>query len=133
MRLQLPFIHTGVRYRATDGRTPTWLAFYDLESTQILQDPSYLALRTNRSEKEVRVLDRVPTIEREAGQLISTKGSYSDDSSVLVWVEMSLQDMDDEEELHSWYEEVSYICVSGLEESTLFFWNTQQISVPRNT
>lgn len=98
MRLQLPFIYTGVRYRATDGRTPTWLAFYDLESTQILEDPSYLALRTNRSEKEVRVLDRVPTIERKAGELISTKGSYSDDSSVLVWVEMSLQDMDDEEE-----------------------------------
>lgn len=98
MRLEIPFFYTGARYRATDGWTPTWLAFYDLESVQIFQDPSYLALRTNRSEKEVRALDCVPTRERKAGELVSTKGSFSEDASVLVWVEMSLKDMGDEEE-----------------------------------
>lgn len=98
MRLQLPFIYTGARYRATDCQTPTWLAFYDLKSVSILSDPSYLSLRDNRSENEVKVLSGVPTRERNAGELISTKGGISEDASVLVWVEMSLEDMDNEEE-----------------------------------
>lgn len=98
MRLQLPFIDTGTRYRATDRQAPTWLALYDLKSISILSDPSYLALRDNRSEKEVKVLNGVPTTERNAGELISTKGSFSEDASVLVWSEMSLKDLGNEEE-----------------------------------
>ena len=98
MRLQLPFIYTGTRYRATDDQTPSWLALYDLKSVSILLHPSYLALHHNRSEKEARVLRGVPTGERKAGELISTKGNFSEDASVLIWVEMSLKDMDDEAE-----------------------------------
>ena len=63
-----------------------------------MSDPSYLALLVNRSEKEVKVLGGVPTRERNAGELISTKGNFSEDASVIVWVEMSLKDMDQEEE-----------------------------------
>ena len=84
MRLQLPYIYSGARYRATDRQAPTWFAFYELKSISVLSDPSYLALRDNRSEKEVRVLDGIPTRERSAGELISTKGSFSEDASVLV-------------------------------------------------
>ena len=98
MRLQLPSVYTGTRYRATDSQTPTWLAFYDLKSLSVLSDPSYLALRVNRSKKEVKVLSGVPTGERNAGELISTKGSFSEDVSVIVWAEMSLKDTDQEEE-----------------------------------
>lgn len=98
MRLQVPCISTGARYRETDGVTTAWLAFYDLTSISILSDSSYRALRDNRSEKEVRVLSGIPTRERKAGELISTKGGFSEDASVLVWVEMSLIDMADEEE-----------------------------------
>lgn len=98
MRLQLPSIYTGARYQAIDGLIPAWLAFYDLKNVSVLSDPSYMALRDNRSEREVRVLRGVPTGARTAGELISTKGSFSKDASVLVWVEMSLKDMDDEEE-----------------------------------
>ena len=98
LRLQLPFIYTGTRYRATDGQTPTWLAFYDLKSTSVLSDPSFLALHENRSTREVKVLKGAPTKERKVGDLISTKGSFSKDASVLVWVEMSLKDMNDEKE-----------------------------------
>lgn len=98
MRLQLPFIYAGTRYRATDRQAPTWFAFYDLKSISVLSDPSYLALRDNRSEKEVNVLNGVPITERNAGELISTKGSSSEDAPVLVWVEMSLKDLGNEEE-----------------------------------
>lgn len=84
MRLQLPYIYSGTRYRATDGQAPTWLAVYDLQSISVLSEPSYLALRVTRSEKEVKVLNDVPTRERNAGELISTKGSFSEDASVLV-------------------------------------------------
>ena len=98
VRLQLPSIYTGARYRARDGQTPTWLALYDLENVSVLSDPSYRALRDSRSEKEVKVLGSIPTIERKAAKSISTKGNFSEDASVLVWVEMSLGSMDDEEE-----------------------------------
>lgn len=64
----------------------------------MLLDPSYVAFRENRSENEVRVLEKIPTRERQAGELISTRGSFSEDASVLVWVEMSLKDMADKEE-----------------------------------
>ena len=98
MRLQSPFIHTGTRYGATDGLTPAWLTFYDLENFSVLSDPCYMALRDNRSEKEVKVLSGVSTRERKAGELISAKGSFSEDASVLVWVEMSFKDIHDEKE-----------------------------------
>ena len=98
MRLRLPSIYAGTRYRATDGQTPTWLASYDLKNVSIMLDPSYRALRDNRSEKEVKVLGGISTSERKAGKLLSTKGSFSEDASVLVWVEMSLKDIHDEEE-----------------------------------
>ena len=97
-RLQQPYIHTGTRYRARDGQSPTWLALYDLENVSVLSDPSYQALRGNRSEKEVKVLSGIPTKDRKAGKLISKRGNLSEDASVLVWVEMSLKSMDDGEE-----------------------------------
>ena len=96
--MQLPSIYTGARYRARDGQTPTWLALYDLENVSVLSDPSYRALRDSRSEKEVKVLGSIPTSERKAGDLILSKGNVSEDASVLVWVEMSLGNMDDEGE-----------------------------------
>ena len=97
-RLQLPSIYTGARYQARDGQTPTWFALYDLENVSVLSDPSYRVLRDSRSEKEVKVLSSIAKRERKAGELISTKGNFSEDASVLVWVEMSLGDMNDEEE-----------------------------------
>ena len=44
------------------------------------------------------MLSSIPKRERKAGDLISTKGNFSEDASVLVWVEMSLGDVNDEEE-----------------------------------
>lgn len=98
LRLQLPFVYRGTRYRATDGQTPSWLALYDLKDVEILHDPSYLQLRESRSEKEDRLLNSIPARERKAGTLLSTKGSYSSDISILVWVEMSLMNLDDKKE-----------------------------------
>lgn len=96
--MQLPFIYTGSRYRARDGQSPGWLALYDLENVSVLSDPSYRALRNNRSEEEVKLLSGIPTMERKAGDLIFSKGSFSEDTSVLMWVEMSLKDKNDERE-----------------------------------
>src|SRR6266536_3246658 len=31
LRIRLPFIKTGLRYKASDGEKPTWLAWYDIE------------------------------------------------------------------------------------------------------
>ena len=98
MRLQLPSIYTGTRYRASDGQTPTWLALYDLKDVSVLSDPSYRALRDNRSEKEAKWLGSIPISERKAGELLAARGTSSEDALVLVWAPMSLVNMDDEEE-----------------------------------
>ena len=98
LRLQLPFFHTGTTYRATNGLGPAWLAFYDIENVSVLSDPSYLGLLETHSERKVRVLDHVSHLKRKAGELLSTKGSFSKDASVLLWVEMSLKDMINEKE-----------------------------------
>ena len=96
-RLQLPFFNTCTTYRATN-LSPAWLAFYDIENVSVLSDLSYLALPEIHSKREVKVIHHVAHMQRKAGFLVSTKGSFSKDASVLVWVEMSLKDMIDEKE-----------------------------------
>ena len=64
-----------------------------------LQDPLYLNLRPNASERETKLLrNGMAFKQRMAEQLISSKGEYSPDASMVVWLEMSLKDMNDENE-----------------------------------
>ncbi|PLB41712.1 putative alpha/beta hydrolase [Aspergillus candidus] len=45
LRLRLPFVTNGFRYRATDGREPEWVALYDITDMAELTRETYLALR----------------------------------------------------------------------------------------
>ncbi|KAL4937374.1 hypothetical protein BDV06DRAFT_215946 [Aspergillus oleicola] len=45
LRLRLPFITNGFRYRAVDGKEPEWIALYDVTDMAELTRETYLSLR----------------------------------------------------------------------------------------
>ncbi|PKX95187.1 putative alpha/beta hydrolase [Aspergillus novofumigatus IBT 16806] len=45
LRVRLPFVTNGFRYRATDGLEPEWVALYDITDMVELTRETYLALR----------------------------------------------------------------------------------------
>ncbi|KAJ5662968.1 hypothetical protein N7507_003699 [Penicillium longicatenatum] len=47
LRLRLPFITNGFRFRATDGETPEYVALYDITDMDELTRKTYLDLRTD--------------------------------------------------------------------------------------
>lgn len=116
-RLRLPHIFTnGLRYAATDGETPHFLAAYDVASMHHLDTPTYTSLRENRSPREGDTIGQVD-VKRYFYDLLSEHKSplfapiehLSDDEAhglVLVAVEFTLTDVEGaEDKLAQWYEE----------------------------
>lgn len=68
-RLTVPGVRNGVRYRAADGLTPTWLACYDLVDLAALDSPEYRAVAV-RSAREQRVVARLETLDRRVYALV---------------------------------------------------------------
>jgi pimeloyl-ACP methyl ester carboxylesterase len=59
-RLRLPQIFTnGLRWRATDGQEPIFLADYDVTSMSHLETETYTSLRANRSAREADTIGQV--------------------------------------------------------------------------
>ncbi|KAI0537728.1 Alpha/Beta hydrolase protein [Xylaria digitata] len=59
-RLKLPQIFTnGLRYRATDGQEPEFLAAYDVTSMSHLETETYTSLRDKRSPREAETIGQV--------------------------------------------------------------------------
>ncbi|KAI5458154.1 Alpha/Beta hydrolase protein [Mariannaea sp. PMI_226] len=74
-RLRLPEIFTnGLRYRATDGLEPTYLAAYDVTCMSHLETETYLTLRANRSPREAETIGQVD-VKRYFFDLVHTKAS----------------------------------------------------------
>jgi pimeloyl-ACP methyl ester carboxylesterase len=117
-RLRLPHIFTnGLRYRATDGQQPHFLAVYDVTSMAHLETPTYTDLRANRSPREAETIGQV-AVDRKFFDLVATQQSplfapiehLTDDEAdglVLVSVEVSLKPGVEgaEEAVTKWYAE----------------------------
>ncbi|KAF4471818.1 hypothetical protein FALBO_1255 [Fusarium albosuccineum] len=74
-RLRLPQIFSnGLRYKATDGLEPTFLASYDVTSMSHLESETYLTLRANRSPREAETIGQVD-VKRYFFDLVHTKES----------------------------------------------------------
>jgi hypothetical protein len=73
LRMTVPGIRTGRRYRAVDGQTPTWLAYYDLD-LEVLDSPEYQSLLDNRSDRERDVLTRIGVLDRRVYELVDDQG-----------------------------------------------------------
>lgn len=56
LRMRLPFITTGDRYKAIDGEKPEWSAIYDVSDLSMLEKRIYTRLREERSAREKRVM-----------------------------------------------------------------------------
>jgi hypothetical protein len=100
-RMALTGVHTGRRFRGMDGRTPTWLAAYDID-LDVLSTPAYRALREQRSAREQAVIDRLAVLDRRIYELIDDHGTTEGPPPVVVCTSMSVP-ADREAALHSWY------------------------------
>src|ERR1700722_13184956 len=60
-RLRLPFILNGLRYRATDGLRPEWMAVYDTPDLENFTQPAYTNLRTRsvQSQREMQIMPNI--------------------------------------------------------------------------
>ncbi|KAK1625737.1 Alpha/Beta hydrolase protein [Colletotrichum phormii] len=115
-RLRLPQIFTnGLRYRANDGKEPTYLASYDVTDMSHLETPTYTTLRANRSAREAETIGQVAVtryffdlvIEQKAPLFIPIE-QLSDEEAEgieLVAIETTLKDESDEAEFKKWYDE----------------------------
>ncbi|EAA34170.3 alpha/beta-hydrolase [Neurospora crassa] len=118
-RLRLPQIFSnGLRYQATDGQQPHFLAAYDVTDMAHLLTPTYLDLRANRSSREAETIGQVK-VDRFFFDLIWTQEAPSfkpaeqctdaeAEGRVLVAVDVSLnltQEPDAAEKVIQWYQE----------------------------
>lgn len=116
-RLRLPHIFSnGLRYAATDGEQPHFLAAYDVTSMHHLDTPTYTSLRENRSPREAETIGQVDVkrffydlVAEHKSPLFAPIEELSDKEAeglVLVAVEATLTDVEDAEgKLNKWYEE----------------------------
>lgn len=103
-RLTVPGIESAQRYVGVPGTRPAYMAWYDLESTKVLDTPDYLALRSNRPPGEQEMLDSLPAPpDRRIYRAVEEfeNSGYTADAathSLAVW--MSSDQPDD---LDAWY------------------------------
>ncbi|KAK4634551.1 3-oxoadipate enol-lactonase 2 [Fulvia fulva] len=104
LRLRLPFIQTGDRYKATDQQTPEWSAVYDVSDLSWLQKRIYTRLREERSLREKAVMSTFESLDRKIYSLISTRGEYNGPPAVTRAVSLRVNEAD-LDEFNRWYEE----------------------------
>lgn len=126
-RLRLPHIFTnGLRYRATDGQQPHFLAVYDVTSMSHLDTPAYTDLRANRSPREAATIAQVD-VDRRFLDLVATQQSpqfapveqltdAEAEGLVLVSVDVSLKPGVEgaEEAVTKWYTEEHFPMLSKI-------------------
>ncbi|KAI9035119.1 putative alpha/beta hydrolase [Aspergillus affinis] len=118
LRLRLPFVNNGFRYRATDGLEPEWVALYDITDMVELTRETYLALRgdgikTPREKATMaqiavdrRLYDLLDDQKVSDYQPLENQPDSSSAGSVLVAVSLTVPaDAAKEDELNRWYRE----------------------------
>lgn len=118
-RLRLPHIFTsGLRYAATDGERPHFLALYDVASMHHLDTPTYTDLRARRSPREAETIAQVDVrryfydlvSEKKAPGFVAPEARPDPDADaeghVLVAVETTTTALAGAEQaLYKWYDE----------------------------
>lgn len=104
LRMRLPFIKTGDRYKAIDGQRPEWSAVYDVSDLSQLDKRIYTRLREERSQREKQVMGTFESLDRKIYSLYSKRGELSVPAAVQLAVSMrvSRSDLDD---FDNWYEQ----------------------------
>ena len=66
LRLAVPDMHSWSRWVATDARTPSYLALYDLTDSDALNHPPYSTLASTCSSRETELIKKVSMLDRHA-------------------------------------------------------------------
>lgn len=108
LRNALPVFQSCARWKAIDNKKPTWMASYDLTSYEGFSDPQYTALFTTQSEREVRILKDVETMERRLYEAYEGNEKFpqpkEEQAKVAEVVSIDIKP-EAEEEFHKWYDE----------------------------
>ncbi|KAM0330814.1 hypothetical protein ACHAQA_003769 [Verticillium albo-atrum] len=116
IRLRIPQIFSnGLRYQATDGEQPTFLAVYDVTLMSHLETETYLTLRANRSPREAETIAQVDVkryffdnvSERTSPDFRPIEQLTNDEAEgiQLVVNETTLKSAESEAEYKKWFEE----------------------------
>lgn len=104
LRLRLPFILNGNRYRAADGERPEWSAVYDVSDLSWLDKRIYTRLREERSQREKAVMSTFESLDRKIYSLQSERGKIKEPAPVQLAVSIRVSESD-LEDFDKWYEE----------------------------
>lgn len=119
LRLRLPFVENGFRYRAVDAQTPEWLALYDITDMQELTRESYLVLRGDgiRTTREKDTMGRTAvgrrlydTLQDQDRQIpgyraLDQQPDTESAGAVLLANTMKVKPGDPEDDFNRWYAE----------------------------
>ncbi len=73
LRLTVPGISAGYRFRALDDKAPQWLAYYEMKPG-VLDSPEYKALATSASAREKSIMSSLATLDRRVYEPLSDSG-----------------------------------------------------------
>jgi len=108
-RLALSGASSVTRYKATDGKRPSWLATYDTANLGVFESDEYKVLMANTSESEKSTMSRLVTLNRRMYTRLTTVRNPDRDASALpakfTLVVGVNPTPDKEEEVNRWYEE----------------------------
>ena len=102
LRLRLPFILNGNRYREADSQKPEWSAVYDVSDLSWLDRRIYTRLREERSQREKKVMRTFESLDRKIYTLFSERGSNPRPAPVQLAVSMRVNEAD-LEDFDNWY------------------------------
>lgn len=104
LRLRLPFILTGDRYKAHDDQKPEWSAVYDVSDLSWIDKRIYSRLREERSLREKDVMSTFESLDRKIYRTVSTRGDFKGPAPLQVAVSMRVNESE-LDEFNKWYEE----------------------------
>ena len=116
LRLKLPNnLFSGVtRWTAADGKTPQHLALYDLSLPDATSHPTYVALGTSRTPREIDILAKLEYLDRRVyapfgrEPIVDQKAGYDERNQgpFMVVAELAVKDgLENEAEVERWYVE----------------------------
>ncbi|KAK5690779.1 hypothetical protein LTR97_011940 [Elasticomyces elasticus] len=104
LRLRLPFILTGDRYKAADDQTPSWSAVYNVSDLAWIEKRIYSRLREERSQQEKKVMSTFDSLDRKIYSIISTEGDFEGPAPLQLAASIRVKEAD-ADDFNKWYEE----------------------------
>ncbi|KDR85837.1 hypothetical protein GALMADRAFT_54032 [Galerina marginata CBS 339.88] len=109
LRLTVPGFKNAIRYKATDGQTPSWVALYDLDHPSVPSSEPYKALAGKASDREKALIPRLAVLNRAVYEKIfeQTKPGLSANAfpaNYVLIVQVAVPSLS-EDAFNKWYNE----------------------------